>query len=154
MDISVVIATFNQAERLRLVLRGLQEQILSPNRFEVLVIDDGCTDNTVAIAESRQMDNLRVISLRENMGRNAARNRGIEEARGELVVFLDGDALPAPDLEIPRAPTPCLRYAPPPRYGHTVPHCAPASENAPRLGDSPSGHPPLRARQCPPSGTG
>ncbi len=98
MDISVVIATHNQAERLRLVLCGLQQQSLATERFEVLVVNDGCTDGTVDVLKERCMDNLSAIVLRPNQGRNAARNWGIESAQGELLVFLDGDALPAPDL--------------------------------------------------------
>lgn len=98
MELSVIIPTHNQAERLRLVLRSLRRQTLAAEQFEVLVVDDGCTDGTAAMAAGMEMVNLRVLSLRPNRGRNLARNLGAAEARGELLVFLDGDALPAPDL--------------------------------------------------------
>lgn len=98
MEISVIIPTHNQVERLRLVLCSLRRQTLAAENFEVLVVDDGCTDGTVVMARGMGMTNLRVLSLWSNQGRNLARNRGAAEARGELLVFLDGDALPAPDL--------------------------------------------------------
>ena len=98
MDISVIVATYNQKERLRLVLSGLENQGISSEHFEILVIDDGSTDGTGAMLKSLNMQNLEVESFQTNQGRCLARNRGIERAHGSLVVFLDGDALPAPDL--------------------------------------------------------
>jgi len=98
MELSVIIPTHNQVERLRLVLAGLRRQTLDAGRFEVLVVDDGCTDGTAGMAAEAGMANLRVLSLHPNQGRNRARNLGASQARGELLVFLDGDALPAPEL--------------------------------------------------------
>ena len=97
MDISVVVTTHNQQERLRLVLAGLRGQIASVAHFEVVVVDDGCSDGTAEmLAEvSRQMD-LKIVRLRPNEGRCMARNRGVEAAAGAFVAFLDGDALPHP----------------------------------------------------------
>lgn len=98
MELSVIIPTHNQAERLRLVLCSLRRQTLAAQHFEVVVVDDGSSDRTAAVTAEMGMANLRVVSLWPNQGRNRARNRGAAEARGELLVFLDGDALPAPDL--------------------------------------------------------
>ena len=97
MDISVVIATHNQQERLRLVLAGLRGQTASVVCFEVVVVDDGCSDGTAEMLDEvgHQMD-LKVVRLRPNEGRCRARNRGVEAAAGEFVAFLDGDALPHP----------------------------------------------------------
>ncbi len=97
MDISVVIATHNQQERLRLVLAGLRGQTMPVECFEVVVVDDGCSDGTAAMLDEvgRQME-LTVVRLRPNEGRCMARNRGVEAAKGEFVAFLDGDALPHP----------------------------------------------------------
>jgi glycosyltransferase involved in cell wall biosynthesis len=101
VDISVIIPTFNQKERLRLVLCGLENQSLESSRYEVIVVDDGCTDGTSEMVaqsiEDGECGNLSLISANPKKGRSAARNRGLEEAVGDLVVFLDGDALPAPD---------------------------------------------------------
>lgn len=101
MRISVIIPTHNQQERLRLVLCGLACQTMPQRDFEVLVVDDGCTDGTAAmVTEARvtELPNARLLSYSRNRGRCAARNLGVASAAGELVVFLDGDALPAPDL--------------------------------------------------------
>jgi GT2 family glycosyltransferase len=102
MNVTVVIPTRDQKERLRLVLCGLQGQSFGLNRFEILVVDDDCSDGTAGMVKAVAADglpNLRLLkSSKEARGRSAARNTGLEEARGELVVFLDGDALPAPNL--------------------------------------------------------
>ena len=97
MDISVVIATHNQQERLRLVLAGLCGQTILAECFEVVVVDDGCSDGTAKMLDEvgHQMD-LKIVRLRPNKGRCVARNRGVEAATGEFVAFLDGDALPHP----------------------------------------------------------
>ncbi len=97
MDISVVIATHNQQERLRLVLAGLRGQTMPVECFEVVVVDDGCSDGTAAMLDEvgQQMD-LKIVCLWPNEGRCMARNRGVEAARGEFVAFLDGDSLPHP----------------------------------------------------------
>ncbi len=97
MDISVVIAAHNQRDRLRLVLNGLAVQTLSEDQFEVIVVDDGSTDGTGDFLREYEQIPIKVIFLNTNVGRCRARNIGIAEARGDLVAFLDGDALPAPD---------------------------------------------------------
>ncbi len=96
IDISVVIATHNQLARLRLVLCGLACQHFPQNRFEVIVVDDGCTDGTDAMLAAEYPE-VHVVPMRPNVGRCRARNAGVEQARGQLVAFLDGDALPHPD---------------------------------------------------------
>ena len=98
MDVSVVISTHNQKERLRLVLAGLRAQTFSSARFEVIVVDDGCTDGTgMLLKEVALQMPLSIIPLMPNQGRCRARNRGASAARGQVIAFLDGDALPHPE---------------------------------------------------------
>ena len=97
MDISVVIAAHNQRDRLRLVLSGLAVQTFSEGQFEVIVVDDGSTDGTGGFLCQYEQIPIKVIPLNTNVGRCRARNIGIAEAQGDLVAFLDGDALPGPD---------------------------------------------------------
>ena len=98
MKISVIIAAHNQKERLRLVLCGLRNQSVEPADFEIVLVDDGSTDGTAEILEHLHLANLKQVRLMPNQGRNRARNAGVEVAQGELLVFLDGDALPGPNL--------------------------------------------------------
>ena len=101
-DMSVVIPTYNRSERLLRVLGKLEEQqtnTASGHRFsfEVIVVSDGSTDGTRGILEAFEASSFALIPMyQENRGPAAARNAGILEASGEVVVFLDDDVLPEP----------------------------------------------------------
>ena len=98
--LSVVIPTYNRKEILRKTLRAYRSQ--SPQReiVEILVVDDGSTDGTHSdVAEWSEGTVIPIRYLRqEKKGLAAARNFGIREARGELVLFGDDDIIPGPDL--------------------------------------------------------
>ncbi len=99
-DVSVVIPTFNRCDSLRITLDGLSRQVASGITFEVVVVSDGSTDGTsdmVSAYASSAPFLLRLVT-QPNGGPARARNRGIREACGELVVFLDDDVEPAPDF--------------------------------------------------------
>jgi glycosyltransferase involved in cell wall biosynthesis len=83
--VSVVIPCFNQGRYLRDAIRSVFEQSHPP--MECVVVDDGSTDETAAVAE---LLHARVIA-QPNRGVSAARNAGLAAARGELIVFLDAD---------------------------------------------------------------
>lgn len=86
--ISVVVCTRNGAATLRECLEGVLA--LEYRRFEAILVDDGSTDESAAIAQEY---GVRVIST-PNRGLSAARNTGMEAARGEIVAYLDDDASP------------------------------------------------------------
>ena len=95
---SVVICTRDQAPRLRLTLRALAVQSVPPR--EVIVVDDGSADDTARVlADARTFlpCELHVVRLARPRGSAAARNEGAARAAGDLLVFLDSDALVTPD---------------------------------------------------------
>ncbi len=93
--VSVVIAARNAAATLGETLQSLAAQTMTD--FEVLLVDDGSTDDTRQRAEAwaAQDERMRVLA-QPNGGVSAARNRGIEAARGEYLLFLDADDLLRP----------------------------------------------------------
>lgn len=96
-DVSIVIPTFNRRSSLERLLCGLEAQT-GASTFEVIVIVDGATDGTVEmLLEQRPSYPMRTI-VQANSGPAAARNRGIEVARGEVIIFLDDDVQPMANL--------------------------------------------------------
>ena len=91
--ITVVIPTYNRYGLLKVAIDSVLDQ--SYRDFELIVVDDGSTDDTHALVRSYG-DSL-VYLKQENQGPSAARNRGIEESRGSLVAFLDSDDRWHPD---------------------------------------------------------
>ena len=85
--VSVIIPTFNRGYCLAEAISS----VLNHRGFELIVVDDGSTDNTQKILQ--KFPDIRSISLPENRGVSYARNRGIEIARGSLICFLDSDDL-------------------------------------------------------------
>ena len=87
VKISVIIPSYNRMELLRRALKSVMAQVLAPS--EVIVVDDGSTDQTAAMV-TREFPTVRLITQR-NQGVSAARNRGIETSYGEWISFLDSD---------------------------------------------------------------
>lgn len=90
MLISVIIPTFNRAEKLRNCLRSLENQTY--RNFEVIICDDGSTDNTKSVVDEFR-HNLKIIYDYDNNfgGPARPRNKGIKLAKGEFLAFLDSD---------------------------------------------------------------
>jgi len=89
LTVSVVIPTYNRCDRLARAVDSALGQSRPP--LEVLVVDDGSTDATVAMLDERTDSRLRVLRHERNLGGAAARNTGIREARGSWIAFLDSD---------------------------------------------------------------
>jgi GT2 family glycosyltransferase len=95
-----VIPTHNRRDSLQRTLLALARQSLSAERFETLVNCAACTDGTVHMCHELSTDlpyRLRVIE-QSSAGLAAARNRGVEEALAQLIVFLNDDVVPDPAL--------------------------------------------------------
>ncbi|MBA3658474.1 MAG: polysaccharide deacetylase family protein, partial [Gemmatimonadales bacterium] len=97
-DISVVIATYERAERLRCCLDALSRQRCRPDEFEVVVVVDGSRDGTMELLKTL-VPAYRLRPLwQENAGAGSARNRGAEAAIAPFLLFLDDDIIADPDL--------------------------------------------------------
>jgi glycosyltransferase involved in cell wall biosynthesis len=88
MKISIIIPSFNQQQYLASAISSALEQ--SVKAYEIIVVDDGSTDNSLAIAKSFEKDGVKVIS-QTNRGLPSARNTGIMNATGDYVLPLDAD---------------------------------------------------------------
>lgn len=91
-SISIIIPTFNGASRVSNCLDAILPQAEAHNA-EILVVDDGSTDNTAGVVV--RYPTVRLIR-QANAGPAAARNRGAAEASGAIIVFTDDDCVPAP----------------------------------------------------------
>ena len=87
MDISVIIPTFNREKKLCRALDSVIAQTVQP--IEVIVVDDGSTDLTVAAIRNRYQDVVYIYQ--DNHGVSSARNKGIKAARGDWLALLDSD---------------------------------------------------------------
>jgi glycosyltransferase involved in cell wall biosynthesis len=90
--ISVVIPAFNAQATIAEAVRAIVTQPVPRDAFECLVVDDGSRDRTAEVAE---LAGAVVVRLEKNRGRAAARNAGIECARGEWIAFTDADCVPS-----------------------------------------------------------
>lgn len=86
--VSVVIPTYNRANIIQRAIKSVIRQ--QYDNIEIIVVDDGSEDNTKEKVEQLDAENLRYVE-QPNKGANAARNRGINEANGEIISFLDSD---------------------------------------------------------------
>jgi glycosyltransferase involved in cell wall biosynthesis len=87
--VSVVIPAYNRAALLGRAVNSVLEQ--SFQDFEILIVDDGSTDNTAEVVQGFEDPRIRYIRHAKNAGEAAARNTGIHAARGQYVAFLDSD---------------------------------------------------------------
>ena len=93
--VSVIVPSRNRRRLLALALASVLDQ--RDVRLEVIVVDEGSADGTAAMVGSIADARVRLIRHDVPLGKSAARNRGIAEARGEWIAFLDDDDLWAPD---------------------------------------------------------
>jgi glucosyl-dolichyl phosphate glucuronosyltransferase len=99
MDVSIVVCTYNRAESLKDTLAALAKLVVLPTRvWEVVVVDNNSRDHTHQVVEQTQRTWPRLRYVFEAaQGLSHARNRGIAESTGEVILFTDDDVLPEPD---------------------------------------------------------
>jgi glycosyltransferase involved in cell wall biosynthesis len=94
-EVSVIIPTHNRSDLLELAARSVLAQ--DGASLEVIIVDDGSTDNTPAVVSSFDDPRVRVVRHERPEGQSRSRNDGIRVARGRWIAFLDDDDLWAPD---------------------------------------------------------
>jgi len=91
--VSVIIPTYNRAKYISEAIGSIMSQTY--NDYEIIVVDDGSTDNTKEVLK-KYKEKIKYV-CQKNQGSAAARNRGVKESRGEFIAFVDSD-----DLLMPR----------------------------------------------------
>lgn len=97
--ISVVVPIFNEAENMSILQKELRES-LGERDYEVVFVDDGSTDGTAGKIDQNDR-RLRVLRFEKNAGQSAATFAGLNAARGDIVVLIDGDLQTDP-ADIPK----------------------------------------------------
>ncbi|MFH0793273.1 MAG: glycosyltransferase, partial [bacterium] len=97
--LSILISTLNRSEFLSQLLDALVAQEPVPGSFEIVVVDNGSTDQTPEVLRDYATRYPRVVrsAVETRRGISVARNQALEMARGEIVAFIDDDALPEPN---------------------------------------------------------
>jgi glycosyltransferase involved in cell wall biosynthesis len=110
--LSIVIPFFNEEGNVRPLHRAVTDALTGyEGGYEVIAVDDGSTDGTLALLEEIHDEDSRwtVVALRRNFGQTAALSAGFDHSRGEVVVTLDGDLQNDPK-DIPRLLELCAQY--------------------------------------------
>ena len=97
--ISIITPSYNRVDELKHLYNSLQEQSVDLKLFEFIVSDDGSTDSTAETVKHWQTESNFPIKFitQENQGPGAARNHGLENSEGELILFIDSDCEAHPD---------------------------------------------------------
>ena len=101
--LSIVVPVFNEAGSLEPLYQEIADALGPLGAFEVVLVDDGSTDGSITVMErlAAAHDGVRVVRLRRNFGKAAALTHGFAEARGDVIVTMDGDRQDDP-AEIPK----------------------------------------------------
>ncbi len=93
VEYSVVVCTYNRGKLIEKCINSLIAQDIPRSKYEIIVVNDGSVDNTLNILKKyRKFRNFRIIN-QKHLGLAAARNTGWENAKGEIVLYIDDDAV-------------------------------------------------------------
>ena len=95
MNLSIVIPVFNEEENIGPLVSEI-DQVLAPSQdsYEIVVVDDGSRDGTIAALRVlvQRSERVKIVRLKRNFGQTAALAAGLDHAEGDIVVLMDGDA--------------------------------------------------------------
>lgn len=100
MDLSVVIPVFNEEESVKILYQAVTKALVTLNRpYEIILVDDGSKDQTFTNACQlvQQDSRLKLIKLKRNYGQTTALHAGFQNAKGKVIVTMDGDLQNDPD---------------------------------------------------------
>jgi len=91
-DISVVVTNFNYGQYIRRCLRSLLNQDLDRSRYEIIVVDDASSDDSLqAIAAFKEAEDIKVVVNKKNLGVGGSSRVGVDHSRGKYFVRVDAD---------------------------------------------------------------
>ena len=93
---SVIIINYNGGQLLHAAVESALRQTVA-DRLEVIIVDNGSTDDSIDAVEKDFSKEVKIIRLNENLGFAGGNNRGIREARGKYILLLNNDAAAEPD---------------------------------------------------------
>ena len=92
MDISVIVTNYNYSKLIRRCIRSLLNQNIDHKNYEIIIVDDCSTDNSVEVIESfSNFSNIKLIKNTKNLGVGASSQVGLENARGKFFIRVDSD---------------------------------------------------------------
>lgn len=99
MKLSYIVTVYNTENMIARCMKSLLEQNLEEDEYEILLVDNGSTDNSGSVCDeyAAKYNNVRALHL-ENLGAGASRNSGIKAAKGEYIWYIDSDDLIEPNV--------------------------------------------------------
>ena len=92
VDVSVIVTNYNYGRLIRRCLRSLLNQDMERDRYEIIVIDDHSTDDSLrALKTFHETDEIRLLANRRNLGVGACSRLGVDHSRGKYIVRVDAD---------------------------------------------------------------
>jgi glycosyltransferase involved in cell wall biosynthesis len=91
MQLSVVIPMMNEEDNVKPLFEAIRNALSGKFEYEVILVDDGSTDNTIPLMKEYADEHTNILIFNRNYGQSSAMQAGIDHAKGELIVTLDGD---------------------------------------------------------------
>jgi glycosyltransferase involved in cell wall biosynthesis len=102
MDLSIIIPAFNEEKNIAELFKRLNAVLKTlKNKYEIIFIDDGSTDNTYKEVKKLDKSSVIILKFRRNFGQSAAWDAGFKEAKGKLIITMDADLQNDPN-DIPK----------------------------------------------------